>query len=54
MPSYNYTAELQFNKPLSDKGLKLANSKEFNFPNRLSQWIKKTREAASNLIPHPY
>mmetsp|Transcript_7590 Transcript_7590/g.11020 ORF Transcript_7590/g.11020 Transcript_7590/m.11020 type:complete len:767 (-) Transcript_7590:7919-10219(-) len=52
--SYNFIAELQFNTPLSNKGLKLEGSKEFNVPNCLSQWIKKTREAAPDFILHPY
>ena len=52
--SYTYIAELHFNKPLSEKRIKMDTSKEFNIPISLGNWIKKTRESAPDLILHPY
>mmetsp|Transcript_21349 Transcript_21349/g.30539 ORF Transcript_21349/g.30539 Transcript_21349/m.30539 type:complete len:614 (+) Transcript_21349:3-1844(+) len=55
LQTYTYLAELQFNKPLSEKGLKKDTSKEYSIPICLGQWIKRTREAtAESLILHPY
>mmetsp|Transcript_23015 Transcript_23015/g.32968 ORF Transcript_23015/g.32968 Transcript_23015/m.32968 type:complete len:585 (+) Transcript_23015:80-1834(+) len=54
LKTYNYVAELQFNKPLLAKGVKLDNSKEYNVPMCLAQWIRKTREIAPDIILHPY
>jgi len=52
--SYTFIAELQFNKPISDKGIKLDNSKEFNIPTCFGQWIKRTRTVSPAIIIHPY
>ena len=52
--TYSYVAELQFNKPLSEKGQKMENSKEFSIPTCLGQWIRRTREISPELIIHPY
>ena len=52
--TYNYVAELQFNWPLSEKGAKMDNSKEFNILNCLGQWIKRTREISPEFMLHPY
>eukprot|EP00590_Aulacoseira_subarctica_P007474 CAMPEP_0172436854 /NCGR_PEP_ID=MMETSP1064-20121228/71944_1 /TAXON_ID=202472 /ORGANISM="Aulacoseira subarctica , Strain CCAP 1002/5" /LENGTH=632 /DNA_ID=CAMNT_0013185283 /DNA_START=74 /DNA_END=1972 /DNA_ORIENTATION=+ len=54
LQTFTYMAELQFNKPLSAKGLKMENSKEFNVPICLGQWIKRTREFNPDLIVLPY
>ena len=48
--TYTFMAELQFNKPISDKGLKQENSKEFSVPTCLGQWVKRTREFNPDLI----
>ena len=54
LKTYTYLAELHFNKPLSDKGQKMENSKEFSVPTCLGQWMKRTREFNSDLIVLPY
>lgn len=55
LQTYNYIAELHFNVPLSEKGLKQDTSKEYSIPTCLRQWIKRTREAsAESLILLPY
>ena len=54
LKTFTYLAELHFNKPLSAKGLKMENSKEFNVPNCFGHWIKRTREFNPDLIVFPY
>jgi hypothetical protein len=55
LKTYTYIAELQFSKPLSDKGIKQDTSKEYSIPICLGQWIKRMREAtAGSLILLPY
>jgi len=54
LQTFTYMAELQFNKPISTKGIKMEHSKEFNIPICLGQWIKRTRELNPELIVFPY
>ena len=52
--TYTFLAELHFNKPISEKGVKMDNSEEFNVITCLGSWIKRTREIAPDLVLHSY
>ena len=54
MKTYTYIAEVHFNKPISETGVKLDNSKEYSIPTCLGQWVKRTRELNRDLIVLPY
>ena len=51
---YTFIAEIQFNTPISEKGLKMDNSKEYSIPTCFGQWIKRTRTVSPSIIIQPY